>query len=82
MEHEATAGLDRAAFDHRNAAGACRQTDGVLGTDHIELHQEAGEADLSGRLIDDDPHGAILGMSAEIDDRTPEPAIGHARHGD
>ena len=34
------------------------------------------------QLVDDDAHGAVAGMRADIDDRAGEPLVRHARHGD
>jgi hypothetical protein len=82
MQHEAAAGLDRAALQHLHGFGVFRQLDLVGLLDDVELHQQFGKVDAAGRAIDDDAHGAFGGMGAEIDHRTLEARVSHHRHRD
>ena len=82
MQHEAAAGLDRAAFQHLHGHGVFRQLDLIRLLDDVELHQQFGKVDTARRAVDDDAHGAFGGMRAEIDHRTLEARISHHRHRD
>jgi len=46
-----------------------------------ELLKQAGEADVRGGFVDDQPHGPFLRMGAHVDDRVLEPRISDPRHG-
>jgi hypothetical protein len=82
MQHEAAAGIDRAALQHLHGLGVFRQLDLVGLLDDVELHQQAGKIDAAGRAVDDDAHRAFRGMRAHIDDRAFEARIAHDGHGD
>ena len=75
-------GFDRAALEHLHAAGARRQLDQVGRRDHVELHQQVGEADVRRRLVDDDAHGAVGRVGADIDHAARETIVAHGRHRD
>src|SRR5258705_210808 len=67
MQHEAAAGLDRAAFQHLHGLGVLRQLDLIGLLDDVELHQQFGKVDTAGPAVDDDAHGAFGVMRAELD---------------
>ena len=48
----------------------------------VELHQQIGEIDVGGRLVDDDAHRAFGRMRAHIDDAARETLVAHGRRGD
>ena len=75
-------GFDRPALEHLHAAGARRKLDQVGGRDHVELHQQVGEADVRRRLVDDDAHGAFGGMGANVNHAAGEAVVAHGRHRD
>jgi hypothetical protein len=70
VQHEAAFGLDRSAAHDLHDAGARRQLDHVGCRNHVELHQQIGKIDVRRRMVDDDAHGALGGMRADIDQRT------------
>ena len=72
MQHEAALGLDRAALEHLHAARARGQLDQVGRRDHVELHQQVGEADVRGRLVDDDEACRTLGADVAINYKTED----------
>lgn len=43
--------------------------------DDFELHEEFGEADMRGRAVENDAHGAFGRVGAEVDDRAREAFI-------
>ena len=59
-----------------------RQLDQVLRRDDVELHQQVGELDVGGRLVDHDAHRAFGGMRAHIDQAARETLVAHRRHRD
>ena len=78
VQHEAALGLDRAALQHGDFASLGRQLD-LLGLgDHVELHQQVGEADVRGGLVDDDAHRALGRMRAHVDQAFRETLVLHA----
>ena len=81
MQHEAAAGIDRAALQHLHALGVFRQLDLVGLLDDVELHQQAGKIDAAGRTVDDDAHRPFRRMRAHVDDGALEARIAHDRHG-
>ena len=72
---------ETAAHFHRPAE---HDPDLVVGIGHLDLQllQEAGKGDAVDFAVDDQAHGAVGGMGAQIDHRLGEPGIGHLRHGD
>ncbi len=82
MQHEAAAGIDRAALLHLHGLGVFRQLDLVGLLDDVELYQQAGKIDAAGRAVDDDAHRPFRGMRAHVDDGALEARIAHHRHGD
>ena len=82
MQHEAAAGIDRAALQHLHGLGIFRQLDLVGVLDDVELHQQPREIDAAGRAVDDDAHRAFGRMRAHIDHRTLEARIAHDGHRD
>src|SRR5262249_26136292 len=82
MQDKAALGVDRTALEHLHAAGAPRKLDQLSRGDNLELHQEVGKADVRRRLIDDNAHGALGGMRANIDHTASKPVIAHGRHRD
>ncbi len=75
MQNEAAARLDRTAAQHPDRLGARRQANLLAPGNDVELHQQLGELDLIGAMIDDDPHRAIFAMGAQVDDRAGEGAF-------
>jgi hypothetical protein len=80
MQHEAAAGIDRAALQHLHALGVFRQLDLVGLGDDLELHQELRKVDAARRPVHHDTHGAVGGMRAHIDHRSLEARIAHHGH--
>ncbi len=82
MQHEAAAGIDRAAAQNFHAFGILRQPDVLALLDDAELLQQLGKVDAAGRMVDDDAHRALGGMGTEIDHRALEAGIAHDGHRD
>ena len=82
MQHEAAAGIDRAALEHLHRLRVLRHLDLVRALDNVELHQKLRKVDAPCGVVDDDAHRAFGGMRAHVDDRTLEARIAHHRHGD
>jgi hypothetical protein len=82
MQHEAAAGIDRAALQHLHGLGVFRQLDLVGLLDDVELHQQSRKIDAAGRPVDDDAHRPFRRMRAHINDGALEARIAHDRHGD
>ena len=81
MEHETAPGLDRPAAMNADVIDAARQVRLVARLDDIELDEQIAETHFACQLVDDDAHGPVAGMRAQIDDRAGEPLVRHARHG-
>ena len=82
MQHETAPGFDRPSEMHGHGVKAGRKSDAVLRRHDVELLQELGEADIGCALVDDDAHGAVGRMGAEINHRARKARIAHGRHGD
>src|SRR6185437_7631109 len=82
MQHEAASGFHRTAFEDLNVLRPHRQFDALGRRDHLELHQQIGELDVAGRMVDDDAHGALARMRADVDHRARKPLVVHRRHRD
>jgi hypothetical protein len=82
MQHEAAAGLDRAALQHLHGLGVFRQLDLLGLLDDVELHQQFRKIDGAGGMVDNDAHGAFGGMRADVNHRTRKARVSHHRHGD
>jgi hypothetical protein len=75
MQHEAAAGLDRAAEMHADLLAAAVRAD-------IELLQQFGEGEGADPAIDHQAHRTGRAVGAHIDHRARETGIAHLRHGD
>jgi len=49
---------------------------------NVQGLQQVGEVDVIDQAIDDQPHGAVVGMGTQVDDGAVEARVAHARHGD
>ena len=81
MQHEAAAAIDRAAIADHEIARPRRQPDRFLLLQYAELDEQIGEAHLL-RLVDDQAHGALFAVGAQIDHGACEAVVLHAGHGD
>ena len=75
-------GLDRAAFQNLDAARAWRELDQIGGGNHVEFHQQIGEADVLCGLVHHDAHRALGRVRADVDHGAGEALVGHAGRGD
>ena len=82
VQHEAAARLDRTAHQHLHPADLLRQTDALRFRHDVELDEEIREVQVGGRPVEDDAHGALGGMRADVDHGTRETVVGHAGHCD
>ena len=82
VQHEAAAGLDRAADVDRHRPGYRSAMPSSASSADAEALQEVGEGDVRGALVDDEAHRPILGVRAQVDDRARKTRVGHHRHGD
>lgn len=80
VQHEAAAAIDRAAVPDDEVAGRRRQADRLLLVHDAELHQQVGKAQRL-RAVDDQAHGALFAVGADIDDGACEAVVLHAGHG-
>ena len=72
MVNESAPVFNRTAVVNRDLAAS------VVGLD-VKLLEQVAEPDLARRHVHDQPHGAVLRMRAHVDDRPPEPRVGHRR---
>ena len=82
MQHETAAGIDRTALQHLHRLAMVGHLDLVRALDDVELHQKLRKVDAPCRMIDDDAHGALGGMRAQVDHRTLEARVAHHGHRD
>ena len=75
VQDKSAAGLDRAAHMDSHALEIVRHDNAFFILDDIQLLQQLAEIDMRRMLVDDDPHGAIGGMRAEIDHGTREARV-------
>src|SRR5262249_28524970 len=75
VQHESASGLDRAALEHLDDAGAWRKLNEFGGRDHLKLDEKFGESDVRRRLIDDNAHGALGRVRANVDQRTSKTLV-------
>ena len=82
VQHEAAPGFHRPALEHLDVLRLGRQLDAFGRRNHFKLHQQVGEFDVAGWMIDDDAHSAFAGVRANVNHRTREPLVVHRRHRD
>jgi hypothetical protein len=67
---------------HRHGAQTRRNGDAVFRRHDVQLLEKLGEADIRRPLVDDDAHGALGRVRAQINHRAGKARIAHRRHGD
>jgi hypothetical protein len=82
MEHEPPARLHRPAPMHAHLVHRSRERRVLRRVCDLELNQQVAQTDLGKELVDDDAHGALRRMGADIDHRPGKARIGHPRHRD
>src|SRR4029453_12045368 len=80
MENETTAAIDRPAVTYDKIPRGSGKPDRLLLIQDAKLHQQVRKAQRLG-LVDDQTHGALVAMRADIYHRAREAVILHARHG-
>src|ERR1700731_1186129 len=80
MKHETAARIYGTPPQHQQGTRLRRQTNRLIWADHFKLHQKLRKIDPFRRTIDDDPHRALLGMGANVNDRAGKAIIEHPWH--
>ncbi len=82
VENEAPSRLHRATELDAHVGDLVRDAVDVAVAQDVELRDEIAETDHRRHLVNNDTHGAALGMDAHVDQGPVEPRVAHAGHGD